>query len=90
LVGPAQGDWGLDGPLCGYTAGNARTSCTPGWRPRATLPVTEIAARVDCDAWRDLPRKESDEQRELAQRLALAAPIPAPEPRRPWWKRLAG
>jgi hypothetical protein len=59
------------------------------------------AARVDRDAWRDLARKEGDERRELAQRLALTAAIaasgptpapatPAPEPpRRSWafWRK---
>jgi hypothetical protein len=54
------------------------------------------AMREDRDAWRDQAGKEREERRELAQRLALAAPIPAsgptpaPEPRRPWWRRLAG
>lgn len=49
----------------------------------------------DRNAWRDQAGKEREERRELAQRLALAAPIasghtPAPEPRRSWWRRLAG
>ena len=62
------------------------------------------AMREDRDAWRDQARKEGDERRELAQRLALAAPIaasgltlaPVPEPptapdqQRPWWRRLVG
>lgn len=62
----------------------------------AAMREDRDAARVDRDAWRDLARKEDDERRELAQRLALAAPIaapgptPAPDQRRPWWKRLAG
>jgi len=38
------------------------------------------AMREDRDAWREQARKESDERRELAQRLALAAPIAAPAP----------
>jgi hypothetical protein len=56
---------------------------------------------LDRDAWRDLARKEGDERRELAQRLALAAPIPSPpqipaptspaakSPRRSWfgWRK---
>jgi len=60
------------------------------------------AMREDRDAWRDQASKEREERREFAQRLALAAPIvasgptpapetpSAPEPRRPWWRRLAG
>ena len=61
----------------------------------AAMREDRDATRVDRDAWRDLARKEGDERRELAQRLALAAPItpPAPaaaEPRRSWWKRLVG
>ena len=59
------------------------------------------AMREDRDAWREQARKESDERRELAQRIALAAPIatPAPQPvtvqeaanqRRPFLKRLFG
>jgi hypothetical protein len=61
------------------------------------------AMREDRDAWREQAGKEREERRELAQRLALAAPIPAsapvpsapapapaPEPRRPWWRRLVG
>ena len=61
----------------------------------AAMREDRDATRVDRDAWRDLARKEGDERRELAQRLALAAPIsppaPAPSgPRRPWWRRLAG
>jgi excisionase family DNA binding protein len=50
------------------------------------------AMREDRDAWREQARKEGDERRELAQRLALAAPIAAPAPaqRRPWWRRLVG
>jgi len=61
----------------------------------AAMREDRDATRVDRDAWRDLARKEGDERRELAQRLALAAPIapPAPTPsesRRSWWRRLAG
>jgi hypothetical protein len=62
----------------------------------AAMREDRDATRVDRDAWRDLARKEGDERRELAQRLALAAPIAAPastpasDQRRPWWKRLAG
>ncbi len=37
--------------------------------------------REDRDAWREQARKEGDERRELAQRLALAAPITTPPPR---------
>ena len=62
------------------------------------------AMREDRNAWRDQARKEGDERRELAQRLALAAPIAAsgatlapvsetptaPDQRRPWWRRLVG
>lgn len=58
------------------------------------------AMREDRDAWRDQARKEGDDRRELAQRLALAAPIttpappmataPSPDQRRPWWRRLVG
>ena len=56
------------------------------------------AMREDRDAWREQAGKEREERRELAQRLALAAPIAAPapetptapEPRRPWWRRLVG
>ena len=59
------------------------------------------AMREDRNAWRDQASKEREDRRELAQRLALAAPIVAalplrqrrpalPEPRRPWWRRLAG
>jgi hypothetical protein len=51
------------------------------------------AMREDRDAWRDLARKEGDERRDLAQRLALAAPIAAPAPtpaqRRSWFWRKA-
>jgi CheY-like chemotaxis protein len=36
------------------------------------------AMREDRDAWREQARKEGDERRELAQRLALAAPIATP------------
>ncbi len=53
---------------------------------------------VNAKAWREQAGKEREERRELAQRLALAAPIAAPapetptapEPRRPWWRRLVG
>jgi Lon protease-like protein len=38
------------------------------------------AMREDRDAWREQARKEGDERRELAQRLALAAPITTPPP----------
>jgi hypothetical protein len=38
------------------------------------------AMREDRDAWREQARKEGDERRELAQRLALAAPIVSPGP----------
>lgn len=62
------------------------------------------AMREDRDAWRDQAGKEREERRELAQRLALAAPIaassptpapppeapPAPGQRRRWWRRLTG
>ena len=62
------------------------------------------AMREDRNAWRDQARKEGDERRELAQRLALAAPIAAsgatlapvsetptaPDQRRPWWWWLVG
>ncbi len=56
------------------------------------------AMREDRDAWREQAGKEREERRELAQRLALAAPIAAPapetptapEPRRPWWRRVVG
>ena len=60
----------------------------------AAMREDRDTTRVDRDAWRDLARKEGDERREMAQRLALAAPIaasgPIPAPRRPWWRRLAG
>jgi hypothetical protein len=60
----------------------------------AAMREDRDATRVDRDAWRDLARKEGDERREMAQRLALAAPIAAsgriPAPRLPWWRRLAG
>jgi len=46
----------------------------------AAMREDRDATRVDRDAWRDLARKEGDERRELAQRLALAAPIAAPGP----------
>ena len=46
----------------------------------AAMREDRDATRVDRDAWRDLARKEGDERRELAQRLALAAPITAPGP----------
>jgi hypothetical protein len=46
----------------------------------AAMREDRDATRVDRDAWRDLARKEGDERRELAQRLALAAPIAAPVP----------
>jgi hypothetical protein len=46
----------------------------------AAMREDRDATRVDRDAWRDLARKEGDERRELAQRLALAAPIPIPAP----------
>ena len=56
------------------------------------------AMREDRDAWREQARKEGDERRELAQRLALAAPIATPlqpgvtpevaNQRRPFLKRL--
>src|SRR5271166_2217028 len=68
-------------------------------RDRETTCVHAVTAtRIDRDAWRDLARKEGDERRELAQRLALAAPIAAsgppptpetstaPDQRRPWWR----
>ena len=38
------------------------------------------AMRDDRDAWRDQADKEREERRELAQRLALAAPIAASGP----------
>jgi len=38
------------------------------------------AMREDRDAWREQARKEGDERRELAQRLALAAPIAGRKP----------
>ena len=61
----------------------------------AAMREDRDATRIDRDAWRDLARKEGDERRELAQRLALTAPIAAPgpvvtpapaqpEPRRSW------
>jgi Lon protease-like protein len=40
------------------------------------------AMREDRDAWRDQAAKEREERRELAQRLALAAPIAGPTPAR--------
>jgi hypothetical protein len=46
----------------------------------AAMREDRDATRVDRDAWRDLARREGDERRELAQRLALAAPIAAPGP----------
>ena len=56
------------------------------------------AMREDRDAWREQACKEGDERRELAQRLALAAPIATPlqpgvtpevaNQRRPFLKRL--
>jgi hypothetical protein len=46
----------------------------------AAMREDRDSTRVDRDAWRDLARKEGDERRELAQRLALAAPIVAPGP----------
>jgi hypothetical protein len=46
----------------------------------AAMREDRDATRVDRDAWRDLARKEGDERRELAQRLALAAPTAAPGP----------
>ena len=46
----------------------------------AAMREDRDATRVDRDAWRDLACKEGDERRELAQRLALTAPIPAPGP----------
>jgi AcrR family transcriptional regulator len=49
----------------------------------AAMREDRDATRVDRDAWRDLARKEGDERRELAQRLALAAPIAAPGPGAP-------
>jgi excisionase family DNA binding protein len=59
----------------------------------AAMREDRDATRVDRDAWRDLARKEGDERRDLAQRLALAAPIAAPAPtpaqRRSWFWRKA-
>jgi hypothetical protein len=46
----------------------------------AAMREERDATRIDRDAWRDLARKEGDERRELAQRLALTAPIAAPRP----------
>jgi hypothetical protein len=46
----------------------------------AAMREDRDATRFDRDAWRDLARKEGDERRELAQRLALAAPTAAPGP----------
>ena len=46
----------------------------------AAMREDRDATRIDRDAWRDLARKEGDERRELAQRLALAAPITTPGP----------
>jgi hypothetical protein len=37
----------------------------------AAMREDRDATRIDRDAWRDLARKEGDERRELAQRLAL-------------------
>jgi hypothetical protein len=51
------------------------------------------AMREDRDAWREQARKEGDERRDLAQRLALAAPIAMPPQAaqsRPSWRRLVG
>ena len=45
------------------------------------------AMREDRDAWREQARKEGDEWRELAQRLALAAPAAAPPARWKFWRR---
>jgi hypothetical protein len=52
------------------------------------------AMQEDRDAWREQARKEGDERRDLAQRLALAAPIATAPPQaarsRPWWRRIVG
>ena len=45
------------------------------------------AMREDRDAWREQARKEGDERRELAQRLALAAPAAAQPARWKFWRR---
>jgi hypothetical protein len=61
---------------------------TVAFSPREVQLLREKldAMRGDRDAWREQACKEGDERRELAQRLALAAP--KPEARRPLWRRL--
>ncbi len=83
---------------CGPSGVPTRGKVNGGLSRYRVAKTKALAEGPSPSPWRDQAGKEREEQRELAQRLALAAPIAAPapetptapEPRRPWWRRVVG